>query len=170
MYPWCEERPYLIPDGEVKVFTERFTIASTYSRSLPFSILDNPFSQLYIHQLSLSSLYICNSQVLWHLDTLGDLQVTIRQVTDCSFLYWSSELFPALLKEVYAHPEQAHRLKYVLIAFGDPARLIRRYNHATPIHVDFTLPLPVAVSRLLANFDFRITIIAFRLYLLFISV
>ncbi len=59
-------------------------------------------------------------QAMWNVTLLSDFKVKLRSITDCSFLYWNPELFSAFLKDVYSHPEQAHRLQYIVSAFADP--------------------------------------------------
>jgi hypothetical protein len=48
---------------------------------------------------------------------------------DCTFLYWSREILSTFLADIYAAPEQAMRLPYVIAAFGDAAGLLGGAQH-----------------------------------------
>jgi len=61
---------------------------------------------------------------LWKLGLLSAWQRNLRDVCDCSFLYWVTNLVPACFTDIYNNPDQVHRMQYLLFALRDPARLL----------------------------------------------
>ncbi|CAL8470925.1 g10467 [Coccomyxa elongata] len=68
-------------------------------------------------------------ETLYALRTLAYLQPSICQAISCAFLYFHRELLGASLAEVWAHPEEAAKLSYLLAAFSDAHDLIRVASH-----------------------------------------
>ncbi|KAK9829570.1 hypothetical protein WJX72_006545 [[Myrmecia] bisecta] len=59
------------------------------------------------------------------LRSVASLQPLLKQVASCGFLYFNQELLPAVLADVWAGPEEAHKLPYLLAAFSDAHQLLR---------------------------------------------
>jgi WASH complex subunit 7 len=66
---------------------------------------------------------------LWKLDLLSTWKSTIAETCNCDFLYWVVDLVPAILNDVWEHPDQVNRLQYLLSALGDPLPLLRDVAH-----------------------------------------
>eukprot|EP00742_Colponemidia_sp_Colp-10_P007056 GILJ01007574.1.p1 GENE.GILJ01007574.1~~GILJ01007574.1.p1 ORF type:complete len:1186 (+),score=205.74 GILJ01007574.1:74-3559(+) len=67
---------------------------------------------------------------LWKLELLNDWKTVLKDATDCSFLYWSSNVFvTAFFQDVYERPEEVHRLHYIMSAICDPAHLLGSAMH-----------------------------------------
>jgi WASH complex subunit 7 len=61
---------------------------------------------------------------LWKLELLATHQSVVERNTDCSFVYWISNLIPAMMQDVFnlqADQNQAQRLQYLFLAFNDCA-------------------------------------------------
>ena len=56
---------------------------------------------------------------LWKLTLLTHYQELIDHLTNCSFLYWTPNLVPVFLSDLFAHPSQVNRLHYLFDAFHD---------------------------------------------------
>jgi WASH complex subunit 7 len=61
---------------------------------------------------------------LWKLKIVASLGPMVRRACDTSFLYWSRELIPLFLGDIYANPIEAHRLQYVVSFLRDPAPVV----------------------------------------------
>uniref|UniRef100_K3X002 WASH complex subunit 4 n=1 Tax=Globisporangium ultimum (strain ATCC 200006 / CBS 805.95 / DAOM BR144) TaxID=431595 RepID=K3X002_GLOUD len=70
-------------------------------------------------------------KLIWKLRLLSDFQRKIRNACDCSFFYWSRELLHPFLHDLYAQPEQANRIQYVIGGFLDAIKLLRGAQHET---------------------------------------
>ena len=46
------------------------------------------------------------ARTVWMVDMLADWQRTVQQACDCSGLFWSQELLPAMLQNIYDRPQQ----------------------------------------------------------------
>ncbi len=68
-------------------------------------------------------------RLLWKLKMVSGLGPAVRRACDTSFLYWSRELIPLFLEDIYANPSEAHRLQYVLAFLRDPCPVM-----ATAVH------------------------------------
>jgi WASH complex subunit 7 len=66
---------------------------------------------------------------LRQLELLADFQRAVHAVCNCSFLYWNAELVPEFLKDIYAHPEQAARLHYIVAALSDAGVMLQKVEH-----------------------------------------
>jgi WASH complex subunit 7 len=72
---------------------------------------------------------------MWKIDQLAALQPRLRALCDTSFLYFTIDLVPLFVRDMYEHPEQVHRLPYLLAALRDPAPMLlalRRWFDAQP--------------------------------------
>ena len=72
---------------------------------------------------------------MWKIDQLAGLQPRLRALCDTSFLYFTIDLVPLFVRDMYEHPEQVHRLPYLLSALRDPAPMLlalRRWFDAQP--------------------------------------
>jgi WASH complex subunit 7 len=69
---------------------------------------------------------------LRRLDLICDLQDSIKEACDCSFLFWSKEMIPPYFSYIYQHPAQAQRLHYILAATRDIIPLFTRAVHVDP--------------------------------------
>jgi len=61
---------------------------------------------------------------LWKLELLAQHQSIIDAMTDCSVIYWISNLVPAFLQDIFnlaAEQNQMHRMQYLLLTFKDCA-------------------------------------------------
>lgn len=68
-------------------------------------------------------------KLIWKMRLLSDFQRKIRNACDCSFFYWSRELLHPFLMDLYAQPEQANRIQYVVGGFLDATKLLRGAQH-----------------------------------------
>jgi len=66
---------------------------------------------------------------LWKLTLCADWQRQLREACDCTFLYWSRELLPAFVGEIWDDNQRAPRLPYVLSAFSDCKALLSAAQH-----------------------------------------
>jgi len=63
------------------------------------------------------------------LDMLSELGKCIRNITKCDFLYWSKNMLPVHLNDIYANPENAHRLHYLFAALQDVQPVLQSAKH-----------------------------------------
>jgi len=76
--------------------------------------------------------YIKDSEVgeiasaILKLDIISDIQKRLNESCDCSFLFWSKEILSIYFSTVYKHPEQAHKLQYMLSGLQDVGKILFR--------------------------------------------
>eukprot|EP01132_Coremiostelium_polycephalum_P005975 gene5975-7444_t len=63
------------------------------------------------------------------LEFISDINNTIKNVCDCSLMFWSRDLFPTYLQYLYQNPSQASGLQYTLTAMKDITVLLERSIH-----------------------------------------
>lgn len=63
------------------------------------------------------------------LELLSGLGERIRDSTKCEFLFWSKNMLPPHLDDIYANPETAHKLHYLCAALQDVVPLLRAAVH-----------------------------------------
>jgi WASH complex subunit 7 len=69
-------------------------------------------------------------RLMWKLGIVSGLARGVRRACDTSFLYWSRELVGLFVADIYANPDEAHRLQYVLDFLRDPLPVIATARHA----------------------------------------
>src|SRR5690606_17269781 len=70
---------------------------------------------------------------LWKLEQLATYQSVVVRNTDCSFVYWISNLVPAMFSDVFSGAvdgSQVQRLHYLFLAFNDCAQTLFSEHHA----------------------------------------
>jgi WASH complex subunit 7 len=71
----------------------------------------------------------------WKINQLAQLQPRLRSLFDTSFLYFTIDLIPLFIRDMYDHPEQIHRLPYLLASLRDSAPMLmsmRRWFDSQP--------------------------------------
>mgnify|MGYP001064344483 FL=1 len=62
---------------------------------------------------------------VWKIERLSSFQHQLAANCDCSFMYWVSNLVPAIIKDLFnSPPEHASRLQYVFSALRDCSRFL----------------------------------------------
>eukprot|EP00899_Mesostigma_viride_P010833 jgi/Mesvir1/19751/Mv13057-RA.1 len=68
------------------------------------------------------------AELMWLMDMVTRFHKSVAAACDCSFLYWSREFLPAMLRDLYARVHEARCLSYTIAAFRDVEPIMRRAN------------------------------------------
>ena len=62
---------------------------------------------------------------LWKLEKLASYQESVNRLCHVSVLYWVPNLVPHIMADIADHPDQTHRLQYILAALRDCSAMLR---------------------------------------------
>lgn len=69
------------------------------------------------------------SNIMRELDFICDLRQKVRQVCDCSFMYWHNVVFPKYIEDLYENGVGIHNIQYMISALHDCVSPILATRH-----------------------------------------
>lgn len=100
-------------------------IASEKRRVILGLCLDVIFSLQHVLQ---DEVQVKVEEFMSEIDIIADISTAVENSTDCSFLYARREMISTWFPMMYAQAERALQLQYILSAFCDGIRLLKRGN------------------------------------------
>lgn len=68
-------------------------------------------------------------ETLKNYELVSEFQVSLKRITDCSFLYWSRDVLDVYWKILYDTPHLANKIQYFVIALKDCLPLLKQSIH-----------------------------------------
>jgi len=75
------------------------------------------------------------TSIMKKLDVILTLQGKLREICDCSFLYWHKVILPVYIQDLYEQRIDVHRLNYMFGALRDCAPQLRLSRHEDSVEV-----------------------------------
>jgi WASH complex subunit 7 len=102
------------PPSKKRILLLRLTLPVALSQSTSF-LKDTSYDEI--------------KSLVSKLEMLADFENLLKNATDCSFVYWSREIFEIYFKHIFKHPTRSQELCHVFSALEDCKSILKNAKH-----------------------------------------